>query len=63
MNNQERKTDNVILRIEPTRKDKWIAAATDSGMNLSRYITECVEKSPVVWAKNSKYNLATFIER
>lgn len=42
--NQERKTENVILRIEPSKKNEWIAAANSSGVNLSRYISSCVDK-------------------
>lgn len=52
MKDQERKTENVILRIEPTRKDKWVVAASSNGMNLSRYITECVEKSSICMGKS-----------
>lgn len=43
MDNRERKTDNIILRIEPTKKGKWIAVATNRGMSLSRYISNCVD--------------------
>lgn len=45
MDNRERKTDNIILRIEPSRKSEWIAAANSSGMNLSRYISSCVDEN------------------
>lgn len=44
MNNRECKSDNTILRIEPSRKSEWVAAAASSGMNLSRYIYSCVDK-------------------
>lgn len=45
MDNRERKTDNIILRIEPSRKNEWIAAANNNGMNLSRYISSCVDEN------------------
>lgn len=44
MSHQERKTDNIILRIEPSRKKEWIDAANSNGMNLSRYIFNCVDE-------------------
>lgn len=43
MDNRERKTDNIILRIEPSRKSEWIAAANSNGVNLSCYISSCVD--------------------
>ena len=43
MEPRELKTDNVILRIEPSKKVEWTKAAANSGMNLSRYISSCVD--------------------
>jgi predicted HicB family RNase H-like nuclease len=43
MEPRELKTDNVILRIEPSKKAEWTEAAANSGMNLSRYISSCVD--------------------